>query len=131
MNVNYKSNFAIILTFEGGLPQTKWRMRFRTRSNSATTPMSGGYTVGYDGKYYTRSRPNPDAEGEIIVELRDHGLTPGDLFFEWSELVINEIFEDGFQRVVRPTMIPITLVEDAGDEAITGSSIESAYIKII
>lgn len=129
MNINYKSDFALTLTFEGELPQSQWRARFRTRTESTTMPASAGYTVGYDGTEYMRCRVNPEAENEIIVELCDHDLVPGELYFEWCEMVQNDLFAKQQQRVVRPTITQITLIDGVGDEA-SGISIESAYIKI-
>ncbi len=131
MNVNYKSDFAFVVEFDEAIPTYPWKMFFTTHSKSIETPAAVGYSAGFDGENYTNAHPNADNENQLIIEMSNHGLPEGELHFEWRAIIQNELFSDGAQRIVRPTMMPITLVDAASDQAFGSTNIESAVFKII
>ncbi|MFI3305696.1 MAG: hypothetical protein R3Y68_04195 [Rikenellaceae bacterium] len=117
MNVNYKSDFALIIQFEDGIPTYPWRINFATLRDGCTTP-SGSYTALFDGENYFRAHPLGESTTEIVVEFSNHSLRPGTLYGEWFASFESALFEGGEQLVVTPQITEVTLVEGAGDDAV-------------
>ncbi len=122
MYINYKSDFSILVSFEEGIPTYPWRMLFRTEASPSVingdinASYSAGYMVRFDGTSYTRAQVLSGSETDILIEFKDHGLSPGALRMEWDFMVQSDLFENKKQRLVAPKLTPVVLVESAGDE---------------
>lgn len=117
MNVNFKSDFALVLSFEEGIPTYPWRINFTSLKGVSETP-SGSYTVTFDGENYFRAHPLNGSSTEVVVEFVDHSLGVGRLRGEWEAMFDNQLFGSGQQLVVTPQITEVDLVEGAGDDTI-------------
>lgn len=117
MNVNYKSDFVLIVQFEGGIPTYPWRINFSTVKEGCDTPM-GSYTALFDGENYFRAHRLKNSLTEVVIEFTNHSLQPGVLKGEWYATMSNVLFDSGEQLVVTPQITEVNLVEGAGDESV-------------
>ncbi len=116
MNVNFKSDFALIVNFEDGIPDYAWRVHFSTKDPRSNISR-GCYTALFDGEEYLRAHPlEGSEESSLVIEFVDHGLPPGVLQAEWISTLSSEIFDSGEQRVVIPQTTEVTLIEGVSDD---------------
>lgn len=117
MNINYKSDFAILVNLESDYLEMPWRVVFKSRKDAQSLP-TGEYIVYFDGtNYHSSRRVTGEEEYNMVLELIDHQLPAGELVAEWTTLLDNDLFTSGQQRVVAPYIAPVTLVEGASDDS--------------
>ncbi len=115
MNINFKSDFALIVTFEDGVPDYPWQISFSTKDGN--NPSRGCYTAQFDGANYLRAHTlEGSEESSIVIEFVNHSLPVGVLQAEWSATRSSELFESGEQQVVTPQITSVTLVKGVSDD---------------